>query len=214
MKNAWHNDKILPEQMVKGARGELPGFSKLEYSSHFLSLDSLVKIADPKNITELGCGSGEIGRIYNHIKYIGCDLPHIIDKVSMIVNPILDYIKFDADDLDYDFLKDNIDLLLMNGFLSELENPLQVLKKIIEKKSKFILIHRQIFSQDKSKLMNATTYGNLESKTAVINFSQFLEEIKNKYDISEMFYSFDHNRIKSIESINFSESISILLKIN
>jgi SAM-dependent methyltransferase len=202
-KSAWYNSDILPKEMIKGANAEFPGWKKLEYSEHFKVLDSIIFDLNISSIVDIGCGAGEVGRVYNNYKYCGCDLPHIIDEVSMIVNPDKNYVKFDAYNLgDLSFMRE-YDLILMNGFLSELENPLDFLKELIKYEINYILIHRQDFIEDKSSyLENYNTYGGVETTNSFINYREFLDLIKDSYDVS----------IKKSCGIEGSDKSTILLK--
>ena len=104
-KNAWYNETILPKEMVSKVISHENGWSKLEHSDHFRFLDELINLTESKTIADIGCGAAELGRIYNNFNYTGFDLPHIIEKVSKVVNPNLNYQVFDAYNFDYTFCK-------------------------------------------------------------------------------------------------------------
>jgi trans-aconitate methyltransferase len=141
--SAWFNEDVLPSDMVKGATGE-KGWSKLEDAEHFKVLNQFISNLTINKMVDIGCGAGELGRVLSNINYTGFDLPHIINKVSKIVNPNLNYIYFNADDFDYSILKE-YDLLVCNSFISELNNPIEVLTKLIDNTTNYLLIHRQFF---------------------------------------------------------------------
>ena len=168
---AWFNEDILPIDMIKGATGE-KGWSKLEDSDHFSVLNSFIKDLDFLKMSDIGCGAAELGRVLSNINYTGFDLPHIIDKVSKIVNPNLKYVYFNADNFDYSVLKE-YDLLVCNSFISELSNPIEVLKKLINNTSKYLLIHRQYFNLVGTNFSEYVTYGNLPTIRTHIGFSDF-----------------------------------------
>lgn len=169
-KTAWYNNDVLPIEMVKSAMG-LTGWSRLENSTHFPYLNDLIKKCDFKNIADIGCGAGEIGRVYSEFDYSGFDLPHIIENVSKKVNPNLKYFEFDAYDFDYSIFK-NYDMLLCNSFLSELPEPIQVIKKILINTKKYLIIHRQYFSNN-SEINEYNTYGNLKTVRSFISENEF-----------------------------------------
>lgn len=185
---AWYNTDILPEQMVKGARAELGGFKRLENSSHFNVLNQLFGLIknDVRKIGEVGCGAGEISRVYGDFDYIGADLPHIIDKVAKVVNPNSAYIGIDAYEDSFDFLSD-CDIVIMNSFLSELDEPLSVLDKILKKSKKYVLIHRQDFNDTKNELQHYRSYGGITTTNSSIFFPDFDKTIlRNNFLVKKM----------------------------
>lgn len=175
-KTAWYNENELPNDMVLGAIGK-KGWAKLEHSEHFGTLDKVISSISPKKIADIGCGAGELGRIYENTGYTGFDLPHIIEKVSKVVNPNLDYKVFDAYNFDYNEFK-NYDVLVCNGFISELTNPIEIIKKLLENTEGYLLIHRQFFS-DKTEIINYNTYGNLKTPRCIININELNDILYN-----------------------------------
>ena len=179
--NAWFNEDVLPSDMVKGATGE-KGWSKLEDTEHFKVLNQFISNLTINKMVDIGCGAGELGRVLSNINYTGFDLPHIINKVSKIVNPNLNYIYFNADDFDYSILKE-YDLLVCNSFISELNNPIEVLTKLIDNTTNYLLIHRQFFSNE-TNFSKYTTYGDLSTTRSHIGYNEFVGLLKNHEIIS------------------------------
>lgn len=179
MENAWFNDDILPNEMVRGARGE-NGWSRLEYTDHFKVLKNFIDGLNVDNMADIGCGAGELGRVYNNYEYVGFDLPHIVEKVSKIVNPNLKYEYFNSDLSDYSTFK-NFDLLVCNSFISELLNPLDVLTKIIENTKKYLLIHRQFIGHE-TNFSIYNTYGELKTSRSYIGYND-LNSLLKKHNI-------------------------------
>ena len=183
-KNAWYDTERIPLEMVKGARAELEGFKKLEESEHFTVLDSLIKKVNPSSICDIGCGAGEISRIYPDLKFLGLDLPHIIEKVASVVNPGKKYMVFDANTQeDFSFLRE-YDLLIMNGFISELENPIGFIEKLIDQYKGNIIIHRQDLTESNTFLEEYNSYGGLKTTNSQINTAEIYNVCeKNGYEI-------------------------------
>ena len=175
---AWYNDDELPKDMIEGATGRKANFSQLESSKHFQKLKEVIDSIKFESMADLGCGAGEVGRVFmNQFDYTGFDLPHIITKVAKILNPGLDFRNFDANETDFSFLS-NYDLVLCNGFISELTKSLEILGKIMDNAKEYIVIHRQIIS-NKTKLEDYVTYADLNTPRALIgknDFSNILEE--------------------------------------
>ena len=175
-KTAWYNEDILPIEMVRGATGE-NGWSRLEDTEHFKVLNDFISDLNVIKMADIGCGAGELGRVLSNIDYVGFDLPHIIDKVSKIVNPNLKYNCFNADTFDYSELK-KYNLIVCNSFISELNNPIEILNKLIENTNEYLLIHRQFFS-DETNFSEYNTYGNLVTIRTHIGFNEFMELLTN-----------------------------------
>lgn len=169
-KTAWYNEDILPNEMIKGATGE-NGWLRLEETEHFKVLNDFIIDLNVIKMADIGCGAGELGRVLSNIDYTGFDLPHIINKVSKIVNTNLNYNYYNADNFEYEILKE-FNLIVCNSFISELNNPIEVLNKIIKNTSEYLLIHRQFFS-DKTNFSEYNTYGNLKTIRTHIGFNEF-----------------------------------------
>lgn len=173
---AWFNEDILPIEMIKGATGE-KGWARLEHTEHFNVLNSFIKDLNILKMADIGCGAGELGRVLANLDYTGFDLPHIIEKVSKVVNPNLNYHYFDADNFDYTKLKD-FNLIVCNSFISELNNPIEVLSKLLDNTTEYLLIHRQYFTSE-TNFSEYNTYGNLITVRTHIGTNDFNGLLKN-----------------------------------
>lgn len=188
MKNrsAWYDNDVLPQEMLKGARCEIPGWSRLEHSAHFRSLRQLMnKIPNGSKVLELGCGAAEFGRVFKRLEYTGADLPHIVEGVSKVMHPEFSFIPFDAYESDMSFVKE-FDVVVMNAFLSELENPIEFLRKLFIAETNTVVIHRQSLSET-SRLEVWDTYGGLKSTNSFLGkkeLDDFLLETGYFIDIS------------------------------
>lgn len=197
--NAWYDKSIVPSEMVKGAKAEIPGWKKLEHTDHFKALDHLIQSIKVKNIVDIGCGAAEVGRIYKDIRYLGVDLGHVIESVAKVVNPNLEYQEFDANDSEFGFIYD-YDLVLMNGFLSEMEDPIEILESILSNCKKYVIIHRQDFTEGPTSIRTYNSYGGIHATNSIINMDEF-EQICSKYGFS----------VSMIDS-NLENKKSVLLK--
>jgi len=200
-RTAWYDNTVLPKAMVEAAiRGKKDIFDidgkrvmvpAARKTHPYLVLDSFIKsINNCVTIADVGCGAAELGDIYKEFDYTGFDLPHIIDGVANVVNPNLKYVKFDAQTADFSVFK-NFDLIICNGFISELPNPLEILNKLLMNMKKHLIIHRQFFNEDKLSLNVATnvskykTYGDLEVVRADIGKEEFNNLLTNHIIIKE-----------------------------
>jgi hypothetical protein len=192
MKSAWYDENTLPDNMVKGIDGSL-GWPKLEKSTHFKYLKEAMDICGGKTLIDLGCGGGEVGRVFSDLHYVGYDLPHIIEKVSKVVNPELNYYSFDAYETDFEFIKGS-DIVLSNSFITELTNCTNIIGKIINKSEKYVILHRQKF-KDSEVVNNYNTYGGLNTTNCAISNTEFLKLIENKFDVV---YDVEYDDMKTI----------------
>lgn len=192
MKTAWFDEENLPFAMVSS------NFKNLEDSEHFYSLSECFnKAKEASSIIDLGCGAGEVGRVFStNYKYTGADLPHIIEKVSKLKNPNNNYLYFNAEDSDMNFIHE-FDIVLMNSFLSEIPNWYLVLSKILTNSKKYIIIHRQSITKEASKNEEYSTYANLKTINTIINYKSFIKlfEMNNFEKIFET-QSFVDNKDK------------------
>lgn len=197
--NAWYNKVTVPAEMVRGAKAEIPGWKRLEETEHFKTLLEITSKLEFGSIADVGCGAGEIGRVYKDIEYLGADLDHIIDSVSMKVNPNLKYLRFDAYTSEFDFIK-NYDLVLLNSFLSEMINPLEILSKILKKSKKYVILHRQDLSNSKeTEIEFYHSYGGIEATNCIIS----------KQELTDLCFEFDFSI--SIQDTNLNDKKTILL---
>ena len=176
---AWHDQK-MPEKMMQ------TNFPHILYSDHFGALkkcfDSIE--GDANNLLDLGCGKAEISDAFPKYKYCGADLPHMIQKVSKILKPSLEYIEFDATIDNMDFVS-SFDIVVMNSFLSEIETADEILCRVLKHAPKYVVIHRQII-KEKSKTEKYTTYGELETIRYIFGKDRF-EGILKEYSFIKLF---------------------------
>lgn len=182
-KTAWYDNETLPESMVSGVLGK-NGWPKLEDTDHFKILKELIDLTDFDTICDVGCGGAELGRIYKTKNYHGYDLPHIIEKVGKVVNPNLNYHEYEAHAFNYtEFQK--YDLIVCNGFLSEFENVLEILKNILDNTSKYLIIHRQLFNVN-TYVDEYETYSGLKTPRSNIGQKDFEELLINHEIVKEI----------------------------
>lgn len=186
---AWTSKNCeLEKDMINGALCKKPGWKKLEYSLHFTYLNQLILITGEQTICDIGCGAGELGRVYKDYTYEGYDLSHIVENVSKVVNPQLNYKYFDANNFNYILFK-KYDLLICNSFISELINPLEIIKNLLENTSKYLIIHRQKIS-NKTEIINYKTYADLLTSQSIIGIEDLKEIFKetNTCVIKEFYF--------------------------
>ena len=176
----WYDSSNVPEQMLLGAKGVL--WPVLEKSDHFPVLDSLISETkeDAFTLLDLGCGAADLSRLYPNFYYTGADLSNIIKEVAMKMHPQNSYVSFDIYDDKAEFIKD-YDVVVMNAFIDVLQKPLIGLSKVLTHGSKYVILHRQAFSDTReTHLYRYPSYGGVDSYQSVINRKQFSELLEEK----------------------------------
>jgi len=197
---AWRDETVLPQDMLMGAMGLKQGWKQLEDTDHCYSLkECLDQIPENSKIIDIGCGSGDLGRVFNKYIYTGCDLPHIIEKVAKKKNPNLVYRYFDAENDSYTFLQE-YDCIIMNSFLSEIPFYDKCLMKVLLNSRKYVLIHRQEFTNKESHLIEYETYAGLSTVKSIINRENFIKISKNNgfYCKKELLSEISNESLKTI----------------
>ena len=166
MRTAWYDQK-MPEKMME------THFPHITYSDHFDPLKECFDLIsnDANSLLDLGCGKAEISDAFPEYKYCGADLPHIIQKVSKISKSSLEYVEFDAIIDSMNFVS-SYEVVLMNGFLSELPIANTVLKKVLNHAKNYVLIHRQAIEEDQRNELY-DTYGNLSTVRYTFSKQEF-----------------------------------------
>lgn len=184
--------------MILGANGVL--FPALEHSDHFPYLDALVRqLPAGSSVIELGCGAGAFQKLYGDLFYVGADLPHIIDQVSSRFNPDAKYIKFDVYSNPLDFAR-LFDVVLMNAFIDIMEQPLEILDKVLKHSSNYVLIHRQEIDSHSTRVVMNPSYGGTTFHS-ILNDSDFARLIKeNDFSVLDKrrLLCYSHNETYSI----------------
>lgn len=184
MESCWHNDKTTPQQMIKGAEGKL--WPKLKDSWHVNVLKDLIKLSGNKNILDLGCGAAELITILPpDYSYCGADLSHIINLVAKKMHPELSYIECDANKDDMLFLSD-YDFVIMNAFIDISNNPVEMLKRVLNVSTGHVLMHRQAIGNQTTYIINKS-YGGLTYKS-----------ILNRTDLNNVVKSCEFKTLKEI----------------
>ena len=167
-RTAWYNPEISSD-MIEGALANKPGWSRLEETEHFKVLKTLLGMV-PRNLTELadiGCGAGEISRVFPSYNYTGFDLPHIIENVAFKVNPNSNYKKIDVQEVDFEIFSP-YDIILCNSFISELKNGEEVLGSLFKLAPDYIILHRQEMTKTETHSKDYETYGNLTTLKCIL----------------------------------------------
>ena len=170
---AWHNQDICRHILATQ-------FPPLRDSAHFKSINACVSRAVGNSVLDIGCCKAEFAKTFPQFDYTGADLEHIINHVSKVLQPNLKYITFDTDQDEYSFIN-NYDIIVMNSFLSEIPQSLNVLDKILCNAKAYIVLHRQDIQESVNTLVEYSTYGGLKAVNSIINRDDFVNSL-NRYN--------------------------------
>lgn len=179
----WREDKSIIDSMNKASSGELWGH-KLEGSSHFPLLKLILdRVGHHGLLLDVGCGAGDLSRVWGG-QYVGVDLDWIIDNVSKSCNPDATFIKADIQKGDLKSLPE-CRVIFANAFLDVVHNPCEVLRKLCNLKSDYVIIHRQRVSKTKPDVVELReSYGDSQVPSSIITFQE-LNEIANDFAVDK-----------------------------
>lgn len=136
----WYNKEYFYKEINTAIINHEP-FDELEHGKILISLINSIDKEGYKFL-DIGTGGGLSNTIVKKSKFIGCDLPDVIDNVFLVNQPSLDYIKCDITKDDLSFIS-GMDVVLLNAVLDILKQPLKVLGNILSQNPKYVIIHRQ-----------------------------------------------------------------------
>ncbi len=168
IKTAWFDEETIASSMLNS------GFKPLRHSDHFKSLNECIGMTDGVSLLDLGCGVGEVSETFTQFKYTGADLPHIIENASRKKYPDSNFLHFNANEGEYDFVGD-YDVVLMNSFISEIPDWYRVLNNVLLHAKSFVIIHRQRVTEYESFLENYLTYADMPTIQTIINYDVFVK---------------------------------------
>lgn len=187
MTECWHTPEVI-EEMNKN----YPIYLKLmDETPHIQALKNHIatieRIWPPKvlKVIDLGCGTAQISLLFDKNKwiYIGVDMPHIIEGCAKKWHPERGFIAANLtkpDVFDTDIQIGEADVILMNAFIDVMENPLTILDRVLSKASRYVIIHRQEFSQlfFTESIVNDSYNG--KTYHSIISFFEFDQLIEKK----------------------------------
>lgn len=133
---------------------------------------------------DLGCGTAALSMFFDF--YCGADLPDIIENSSKRNFPKFTYFYCDIIEDDLNFI-DVFNLVILNAVIDIMQNPLEILEKILENTSDYLILHRQEVSILPTHIIKNESYGGF-TYHSIINRNKLLElfEIKKFKIIKEI----------------------------
>jgi len=149
--SCWYKPDVSIDNRKKGTQNQ-------EYRDIIQGLVDLIPRTS-KTVVDLGCGRGDVASwLFTNRKYTGVDLPNLIEGVSSVINPHLDFIKCDLVEEDADFISD-YSIVYMDALIDIMQHPLEVLDKVLDRASKYILLIRQEIVEGKTNVIKNPSYG-------------------------------------------------------
>jgi hypothetical protein len=151
----WYGAESFHKEMVKAVKSHLPLY-QVGHGKVLIELLSEVDKEDTK-LLDLGCGGAFLSTVVKG-EYTGSDMGHVIENISKVCYPDLNYISVDIIEDDLSYLK-NYDIIVMNAIIDVMELPLQALDKVLKSCNEYVIIHRQDLSQGDVKITKQESYG-------------------------------------------------------
>lgn len=149
---------------------------------HYQSFNELLSLCrkeyEKPLLLDIGTGSGRIGQFCKDFHFFGSDLQWIIDGVAMRNYPHQIYFHLDIENDELAKIN-RFDVLVLNGVIDVMQEPLKVLKRILTYAKKYVLIHRQEITEGESHTIMNDSYGS-QTYHSIINrgeWNQLLEEM-------------------------------------
>ena len=144
---------------------------------HGKVLKKLVEPIKDLPVIDVGCGNGHAGVLFKN--YTGADTELMISKIAKPTNPNYRYIIFNAESSNFSFIS-GYEVVLINAFIDVINKPLLITKKILQKATKYIVLHRQEIIDGKTTITIEKSYGGADTYHSKINRQEFLDLLENE----------------------------------
>jgi len=153
----------------------IKGHDHTEYLRPFHALLDLVPHG---TLLDVGCGSAMLSEHVQGFDYTGCDLQHVVSWCAKRNYPDLEYRNCDIRVSELSWMR-RYDLVVANGLLDILPEPLVALDRLLSYSSNYLLIHRQeITDKGKTRPVEGPGYGSAKSYHSIISRSTFMQVVK------------------------------------
>ncbi len=176
-KTCWYRPEIVIEEMNRFHDKHIRNH---DIQKHLLPFTELLALTDHpgEDVIDLGCGTAMLSMFCKNHRYIGADLPHILQGCAMRNYPEYFYRSCDLVEDDLSWIKD-FNIVIVNGVIDIMQYPLEMLGKILDHCKKYLVIHRQEITEkgETHTVVNGsyggTTYHSIFSRK---DFMQLLDE--------------------------------------
>lgn len=134
-------------------------------------------------LLDIGCGTAMLSKHCKTFLYHGADLQHVIAASAMRNYPRNSYRIMDIHDDDLKWIH-QFPVVVMNGFVDVMQNPIEILDKVLSNATEYVIIHRQEISTTlETHVTKNGSYGG-ETFHSIINRKIFEHLIdRNHFDI-------------------------------
>lgn len=163
------------EECIESMNIALENFYKTDRDlQHLKVFEKLLWETDERSgtVLDIGTGTGMISEYCKNFEFVGADLPHIIAGCAMKWFPQHLYRSLDIINDDISWIKD-YKVVIANGFVDVMEDPLNILGKILESASSYVILHRQEITTDgQTRSIQKPSY-NSKTWHSIINRKDF-----------------------------------------
>ncbi|MDD5013489.1 MAG: FkbM family methyltransferase [Atribacterota bacterium] len=170
-KTCWYQDSCCDEMNAFYDK-EIKGKAPYPHIEVFKSLIGLIDDEKGKNLLDIGCGTAMISEYCTNFLYFGTDLAHVIIKCAMRNYPDYFYRKCDITSDPMTWI-DTYKVIVMNGFIDIMQEPIVILDKVLANAQKYVIIHRQeITESGETRVIQNGSYGGY-TYHSIINRDEF-----------------------------------------
>lgn len=178
----WYNSDSIQEmnKFFDMYRGNEEVLKHLITFSKLLSDTELEKNA---KLLDLGCGTAMLSAYCEGFKYYGADLSHVIENSAMKFFPQYFYKHCELYEDDLSWISE-FDVVVMNGVLDVMDNPIDILEKVLKNATGYVIIHRQEITENgQTSVHKNGSYGG-QTYHSIINKTDF-EDVcdRNNFNI-------------------------------
>lgn len=171
----WYNGYVI-EEMNRFYDNHIKDHNILKHMQPFTEL--LKQVTGGGKLLDLGCGTSMLAQFCTEFEYCGSDLAHIVAGCAIRNNPKYNYRPCDMveDSLQW-ITKENFKVVVVNGVIDIMQEPLKTLRKILEATPQYLIIHRQeITEAGQTHVIKNGSYGG-ETYHSIINRKEFTDFI-------------------------------------
>lgn len=173
--DCWHTENVVNEMNSFYDKFK----ANIEVTKHLNVVSKLIATADEKNcpVLDIGCGTAMLCEYFPDNSYVGADLTHILSGCAMKQFPNNLYKTCDIQTDDLNWISE-YKMVVMNGFIDVMHNPIAILHKVLLNATKFVLIHRQeITEKGETNVITNGSYGGFTYHSIISrnDFNEILE---------------------------------------
>ncbi len=125
---------------------------------HMNVFKSLIDSVPNGKLLDLGCGTGMLSEFCNGHEYYGADMFPVLSGSAMLHYPNYYYRVTDITEDNLSWIG-SFDTVVLNAVIDVMENPLEILEKVLSNCIGEVIIHRQEITEGQTKVIKNNSYG-------------------------------------------------------